>query len=81
MKDERDRRVSEASLEWIQVHPGYRQRGVGRAIVTELVNRVADHVSFITVSGELASEHQPELLYRRCGFKGGDVWWLLSDDG
>lgn len=78
---ERDRRVPEASLEWIQVHPDYRKRGVGRAIVTELVNRVADHVCFTTVSGELASEHQPEQLYRRCGFKGGDVWWLLSNDG
>jgi GNAT superfamily N-acetyltransferase len=78
---ERDRSVPEASLEWIQVHPDYRKRGVGRAIVTELVNRVADHVCFTTVSGELASEHQPEQLYRRCGFKGGDIWWLLSNDG
>lgn len=77
---ERDRRVPEASLEWIQVHPDHRQRGLGRAIVTELVNRVADHVSFTTVSGEMESEHQPELLYRRCGFKGGDIWWLLSDE-
>jgi GNAT superfamily N-acetyltransferase len=77
---ERDQRVPEASLEWIQVHPDYRKRGVGGAIVTELVNRVADHVSFTTVSGELESEHQPEQLYRRCGFKGGDVWWLLSDE-
>jgi GNAT superfamily N-acetyltransferase len=76
---ERDQRVPEASLEWIQVHPDYRKRGVGRAIVTELVNRVADHVSFTTVSGELASEYQPEQLYRQCGITGGDVWWLLSD--
>jgi GNAT superfamily N-acetyltransferase len=78
---ERDRSVPEASLEWIQVHPDYRKRGVGGAIVAELVNRVADHVSFTTVSGVRASEHQPELLYRRCGFTGGDVWWLLSNDG
>lgn len=75
-----DSQVPEASLEWIQVHPDYRQRGVGGAIVAELVNRVADHVSFITVSGERANEHQPEQLYRRCGFSGGDVWWLLSDE-
>jgi GNAT superfamily N-acetyltransferase len=78
---ERDRRVPEASLEWIQVHPDYRKRGVGSAIVTELVNRVADHVRFTTVSGEMVSKHQPELLYRRCGFKGDDIWWLLSDEG
>jgi hypothetical protein len=78
---ERDNRVPEASLEWIQVHPGYRKRRLGCAIVMELVNRVADDVSFTTVSGERASEHQPELLYRRCGFMGGDVWWLLANGG
>ncbi|MBW6466444.1 MAG: GNAT family N-acetyltransferase [Brevefilum sp.] len=78
---ERDRQVPEVSLEWIQVHPNYRKRGVGRAIVTELVKRVTDRVSIITVSGELESAHQPALLYRRCGFGGEDIWWLLSDLG
>jgi GNAT superfamily N-acetyltransferase len=78
---ERDRQVPEASLEWIQVHPAYRKRGVGRAVVTELVRRAADHVSIITVSGEFENAHQPALLYRRCGFGGEDIWWLFSDQG
>ena len=78
---ERDRRVPEASLEWIQVHPDYHGKGLGTAIVTELVHRVSDKVKFTTVSGEVENPYQPEMLYRRCGFMGEDVWWLLNDDG
>jgi GNAT superfamily N-acetyltransferase len=78
---ERDRRVPEASLEWIQVHPDYHGKGLGTAIVTELVHRVSDKVKFTTVSGEAENPYQPEMLYRRCGFTGEDVWWLLSDEG
>lgn len=76
---EQDPRVPEASLEWIQVLPSYRGKGVGEAIVMELVRRVSGSVAFTTVSGELTNVHQPERLYRRCGFTGEDVWWLLSN--
>ncbi|MDY6866369.1 MAG: GNAT family N-acetyltransferase [Chloroflexota bacterium] len=38
---ELDNRVPEASLEWIQVLPGYRGRGLGKAIVAELLRRVS----------------------------------------
>ncbi len=78
---ERDPRVPEASLEWIQVRPAYRGMGLGTAIVTELLRRVSGSVKFTTVSGELENVHQPEGLYRRCGFTGEDVWWLLSEKG
>lgn len=76
---ERDPRVPEASLEWIQVLPAYQGRGLGTAIVTELLGRVSRTVKFTTVAGDLKNVHQPEQLYRRCGFTGEDVWWLLSD--
>jgi GNAT superfamily N-acetyltransferase len=77
---ERDSLVPEASLEWIQVHPAYQSRGLGKAIVSELTRRALQKVDFVTVSGELESESQPEHLYRRCGFTGDDVWWLLFDE-
>jgi len=76
---ERDPQVPEASLEWIQVLPTFRGRGLGKAIVTELLRRVSGSVKFTTVAGELENVHQPERLYRQCGFTGEDVWWLLSD--
>lgn len=78
---EKDLQVPEASLEWTQVLPAFRGKGVGKAIVTELLRRVSGSVRFTTVAGELENVHQPERLYRRCGFTGEDVWWLLSEKG
>jgi GNAT superfamily N-acetyltransferase len=72
-----NRKVPEASLEWIQVLPNYRRLGIGTALVRELCMRVWPEVDFITVSGKVHSDSQPEKLYRCCGFTGSDVWWLL----
>lgn len=74
---ERDTQVPETSLEWIQVLPNYRSLGIGTAIVSELCGRAWQNGEFITVSGKVNSASQPEKLYRRCGFTGTDVWWLL----
>lgn len=74
---EKDTRVPETSLEWIQVLPDYRGLGIGTAIVRELCGRAWQDGVFITVSGKVNSTSQPEKLYRRCGFTGTDVWWLL----
>lgn len=75
---ERDMQVPEASLEWIQVLPAYQKQGLGKAIVGELVRRALKKVVIITVAGEMNNSTQPEQLYRRCGFTGSDVWWLLA---
>lgn len=72
-----DTTIPEASLERIQVLPEYRGEGLGKAIVLELLGRLQDRVEFTTVSGEVANDIKPEELYRRCGFEGDDVWWLL----
>ncbi len=74
---ELDPTVPEASLEWVQVLPAYRRRGVGMALVSELLSRVEGRVAFTTVSGALDNATNPEALYRRCGFTGDDVWWVL----
>ncbi|MFN2303065.1 MAG: GNAT family N-acetyltransferase [Anaerolineales bacterium] len=73
-----DPQVREASLEWIQVYPQYQRRGLGKAIVLELLKRVSGRVLFTTVSGKVSSASHPEKLYRNCGFTGSDVWWLLN---
>ena len=74
-----DGSVPEGSLEWIQVLPAFRRRGVGRAVVLELLRRLVDRAAFITVSGQKASDGSgAEALYRSCGFEGHDVWWLLQ---
>lgn len=73
-----DADMSEGVLEWIQVLPEYRGRGAGKAIVCELLRRMAGCASFATVSGRVNSASQPEKLYRACGFSGSDVWHILT---
>ena len=74
---ELDPAIPESSLEYIQVLPEYRGRGLGKCIVLELLTRLHGRVAFTTVSGEVKNRTRPEGLYRRCGFRGDDVWWLL----
>jgi GNAT superfamily N-acetyltransferase len=73
-----DNNVLEGSLEWIQVLPKYRAIGIGKSIVQELLYRVGNQVKFTTVSGEMDNTTNPEALYRSCGFKGSDIWWMFS---
>lgn len=74
---ELDRAVGEGSLEWIQVLPAYCRQGLGQALVFELLARLAGRAAFTTVSGQAQNPTRPETLYRRCGFRGRDVWWVL----
>lgn len=74
---ELDPDIPEAALEYIQVLPAHRRRGLGAALVNELLARAHSQVAFTTVSGELANPWNPAALYRHCGFTGDDVWWVL----
>lgn len=74
---ELDREIGEGILEWIQVSEGYRGRGLGRCVVSELLRRMKDQAKFATVSGQCGNPSNPEALYRRCGFTGNDVWHIL----
>ncbi len=67
----------EGSIEWLQVIPEYRRRGLGRKIVSVLLSRLRDMgAGFATVSGDLDSPCRPAELYRKCGFAGDDVWYI-----
>jgi GNAT superfamily N-acetyltransferase len=74
---ELDASIGEGALEWIQVLPAYRGQGIGQAIVRELLARLRGRAVFTTVSGQVDNHSRPEALYRRCGFTGDDVWWVL----
>ncbi len=76
-----DPSLREGSLEWIQVLPTFRRRGVGRALVTELLRRMRGKADFATVSGKINNENAPEQLYRCCGFTGNDIWHVLTRKG
>jgi len=74
-----DKEINEGSLEWIQVLPEYRGRGLGAKIVSELLSRLRDKALFVTVSGEVDNPLNPESLYRKCGFIGDDIWYVFKD--
>ena len=72
-----DGEVGESSIEWIGVLPQYRRNGLGQALVNELLYRASKQCTFATVSGRIDNPHNPESLYRRCGFTGTDVWNII----
>jgi len=72
-----DREVQEGILEWIQVLPEHWGRKIGQAIVNELLYRMKETAMFATVSGKVNDSASPELLYRKRGFTGDDVWHVL----
>ncbi len=77
---ELDTRIGEGCLEWIQVSPEYRRRGLGRYIVCELLRRMKDRAAFATVSGRVNNGDNPLALYLSCGF-GHPVIWHITRDG
>ena len=72
-----DPEIREGALEWIQVTKEYRGKGLGKFIVNELLYRLKERADFVTVSGKTNNETNPEILYRKCGFTGADVWHIL----
>lgn len=72
-----DRELKEGILEWIQVIPAYRGKKIGQLIVNELLKRMSGIADFATVSGRVNNKTSPEILYRKCGFVGDDVWHVL----
>ena len=73
-----DKEVHEGILEWVQVVPAYRGKGIGQLIVNELLKRMVGIADFATVSGKVHNPTLPEMLYRKCGFVGKDVWHILT---
>ena len=73
-----DARIGEGILEWIQVSPGYRRRGLGRVVVFELLGRLSEKADFVTVSGRIDNVTGPFHLYRACGFEHPVIWHVVS---
>lgn len=77
---EYDPESGEMSIEWVQVLPAFRRKGIGRALVSELLRRAPAEARFVTVSGQAENPENPEGLYRRCGFSGMDYWHILRKE-
>lgn len=75
---EYDSRIGEGILEWIQVLPEYRRKGLGAFIVCELLKRLPDRARFATVSGRMNNESSPLALYTACGFGHPVIWHVIK---
>ncbi len=72
-----DETCREGVIEWVQVLPEYRKRGLGKKIVDVLLWRLKGiEADFVTVSGNLDNTSGPLELYRKCGFTGDDIWYI-----
>ena len=74
-----DPAAGEGVLDWIQVSPDWRRRGLGQFIVRELLFRMQGKAAFVTVSGKAGDETRPDLLYQSCGFSGWTLWHILRE--
>lgn len=72
-----DPEAKELIIEWVQVLPEFRRKGVGKLLVNEVLRRGKAGADFATVSGKADCESKPEMLYRACGFKGNDIWHIM----
>lgn len=74
---EYDENCREGIIEWVQVLPEYRKNGLGKRIVSVLLNKLKDlGADFATVSGNLDSISNPLEFYKKCGFTGNDIWYI-----
>ena len=74
---ELDTDIKEGILEWIQVSPEYRGKGLGKFVVRELLWRMKDKVEFVTVSGKVDNPTKPRDLYLACGFSDEGIWHVM----
>ena len=74
---ELDADIKEGILEWIQVSPEHRGKGLGKFVVNELLWRMKDKVEFVTVSGKVDNPTNPRDLYLACGFSGEVIWHVM----
>ena len=70
--------IREGTLEWIQVSPEHRRRGLGQYIVCELLHRLRRKADFVTVSGKMNDSCCPLALYRSCGFTDCAIWHIVT---
>jgi ribosomal protein S18 acetylase RimI-like enzyme len=77
---EEDYILKEGAIEYILVLPEYRDIGLGRSLILELINTLENRVNYVTVSGKIDNQLKLEDLFRKCGFKGNDIWYVIKAD-
>ena len=76
-----DTEIGEGVIEWLQVLPEHRGKGIASVLICKVLNIMKNHAEFATVSGECDNNTNPEGVYRKCGFEGNDIWHVLIKNG
>ncbi len=71
--------IGEGFIDWVEVQPRYRGRGLGRLLILELIRRLSQTASLITASGSLDAPFVIGNLYERCGFTQSRQWTVLGE--
>lgn len=67
--------VKEGSIDWVEVSPRYRRKGLGTYLVTELIYRFRRFSDFISVS---TKDSAALALFQKCGFREDCAWHILK---
>lgn len=73
-----DAQTGEGILEWIQVSPSHRRKGLGAFLVCSLLQKLRHRAKFVTVSGRLNAGSDPVKLYISCGFTHPVIWHVIT---
>ena len=73
-----DAQTGEGILEWIQVSPSHRRKGLGAFLVCSLLQKLRHRAKFVTVSGRLNAGSDPIKLYLSCGFTHPVIWHVIT---
>lgn len=74
---EYDPEIKEGIVDWLQVSYKHQGQGFGKLILLAALQRLKQKADFVTVSGSLDNENYPEAVYRKCGFIGQDIWYIV----
>ncbi len=70
--------LEEGFIDWLEVLPRYRHRGLGASLVREAIRRLCDRARFVTASGSLEAPFVVGDLYTECGFQQARQWTILG---
>lgn len=70
--------MREGFIEWTEILPRFRHRGLGALLVKEAINRLAERSDFLTASGSLDAPFAMGDLYMSCGFEHLRQWSILG---
>lgn len=74
-----DTDMDEGFIDWVQLLPRFRRRGLGTLLVRESIHRLRQ-ARLITVSGTLDAPFAAGDLYRKCGFEQERQWTILGQE-